>query len=242
MSDFKSTTFVLKIFPRDAPEAVEPLAFLWVERNENFEHDSQGVLKNAAFCISYQQIKLTYPYISKRKTQFHAGYVNTQTGLVSLTSRSVATGGFVVLEDTEFVGHGIGTFLMSKVVEWVKQWPEASVRSVHLDLGQAQIHNKERRNRFYEQLGLVFDYQDWEHNAGTSRHLLAHQLKIVDTWKRNITVLTMPQYLSHVFQEKDRNSQDIQKLNRIVKRLEMENLRAKAKPVWTAIKTLYDRI
>ena len=53
---------------------------------------------------------------------------------------------------------------------------------------------KSRRNWFYEQFGLVFDYTDPEHREGRSRPMLAGALVKVETWKQNITEHRMLDY------------------------------------------------
>lgn len=51
---------------------------------------------------------------------------------------------------------------MNEIVEWVQHWPEESVDGIKLLARQAKDDNKARRNWFYEQFGLVFDYIDPE--------------------------------------------------------------------------------
>ena len=179
-----------------------------------------------------------------RKQQTLRGWACLDTcafnGMVSLTANSLTTGGYVVLENANFQGNRVGTFLMNEIVQWVQQWPDATVRTVSLLSGQAHGDNKERRNRFYEQLGLEFDYDDSEHKQG-SRPMLAKQLKRVETWKENITVHSMPDYLANILHEKERDSLELMQRNRAVKDLFNEQRAAEAKPIRWALRTLYSR-
>lgn len=217
------------------------MAWLLVERHIDFRHDAQGALLDASICVSCQPITARYSRDDRSKSHFHGGYTRAFNGMVSLTANSLTTGGYVVLENTGLQGNRIGTFLMNEIVQWVQQWPDAPVRPVSLLSGQAHGDNKERRNRFYEQLGLEFDYDDSEHKQGCSRPMLAKQLKRVETWKENITVHSMPNYLANVLHEKERDSFELMQRNRAVKDLVNEQRAAEAKPIRWVLRTLYSR-
>lgn len=241
MDCYKPTAFVLEVHPRNAPKNAAPVAWLLVERHIDFRHDAQGALLDASICVSCQPITSRYSRDERSKSHFHGGYTCAFNGMVSLTANSLTTGGYVVLENTDLQGHRIGTFLMNEIVQWVQQWPDATVRTVSLLSGQAHGDNKERRNRFYEQLGLEFDYDDSEHKQGCSRPMLAKQLKRIETWKENITVHSMPDYLANVLHEKERDSLELMQRNRAVKDLINEQRAAEAKPIRWALRTLYSR-
>lgn len=70
-------------------------------------------------------------------------------------------GGFVMFDFQDLEGQCIGFYLMNEIVVWVKQWLEVIVNLVMLLFGQGQGVNKECCNCFYEQFGLVFDYEDF---------------------------------------------------------------------------------
>lgn len=241
MDCYKPTAFVLEIRPRNESKNNAPIAWLLVERHIGFRHDSQGVLLEASICVSCQPITTRYSRDERRKSHFHGGYTSTLNGMVSLTAKSMTIGGYVVLENANLQGNRIGTFLMNEIVQWVQQWPDATVRTVSLLAGQAHGDNKERRNRFYEQLGLEFDYDDSEHKHGCSRPIVAKQLKRVETWKENITVHSMSDYLANILHEKERDSMELMQRNRAVKDLINEQRAAEAKPIRWALRTLYSR-
>lgn len=241
MDCYKPTAIVLEVRPQNEPKSSSPMAWLLAERHIDFRHDAQGALLDASICVSCQPITARYSRDDRSKSHFHGGYTCAFNGMVSLTANSLTTGGYVVLENTDLQGHRVGTFLMNEIVQWVQQWPDATVRTVSLLSGQAHGDNKERRNRFYEQFGLEFDYDDTEHKQGCSRPMLAKQLKRVETWKENITVHSVPDYLANVLDEKVRDSFELMQRNRAVKDLINEQRAAEAKPIRWVLKTLYSR-
>ena len=82
-------------------------------------------------------------------------------------------------------GQRIGTYVLSRIVKWVKQWPDATVMPIHL-VAYNDTDNMRRRNRLWEQVGLVFDYEQAEQHSGTSRAMIAKKLVEVVTWRQNI--------------------------------------------------------
>ena len=118
--------------------------------------------------------------------------------------------GAVFLDLPGLDGQRIGTYLMNEIVQCVQQWPEATVNGIELLAGQAHGDNKARRNWFYEQFGLVFDYTDPEHREGRSRPMLAGALVKVETWKQNITEHRMLDYLAAVLYAEERATSELQ--------------------------------
>lgn len=85
-------------------------------------------------------------------------------------------------------GFHLGTYLQDEVVRWAKQWPNAAIRRISLSPVDSQDENRERRNRFYEQFGIQFDYADGR-KSGTSKPMQASELRPVDSsvWQQDIT-------------------------------------------------------
>ena len=98
---------------------------------------------------------------------------------------------------------------------------------------------KSRRNWFYEQFGLVFDYTDPEHREGRSRPMLAGALVKVETWKQNITEHRMLDYLAAVLYAEERATSELQARDRACAQLIAEQRRAEARPVRWALRRLY---
>lgn len=147
--------------------------------------------------------------------------------------------GAVFLDLPGLDGQRIGTYLMNEIVQWVQQWSEATVNSIELLAGQAHGDNKARRDWFYEQFGLVFDYTDPEHREGRSRPMLAGALVKVETWKQNITEHRMLDYLAAVLYAEERATSELQARDRACAQLIVEQRRAEARPVRWALRRLY---
>ena len=79
---------------------------------------------------------------------------------------------------------------MNEIVQWAKQWPEAQVIPIKLLEAQALTEaEKIRRNKFYENFGIQFEYDDPPKNkSGKSRPMLAGALKTNFSWQQNISV------------------------------------------------------
>jgi GNAT superfamily N-acetyltransferase len=164
----------------------EPTAYLLVERVEHYERDEQGAILRATIQLYYQVIeapeRLSSPWNSfdgcYERCLFHGERV-------SLTSTSL-TGGALSFDLPKLRGHRIGTYLMNEIVLWAKQWTSANVKPISLLIGQATAENKQRRNQFYEQFGISFDFDDAEKKTGTSRPVASTELREVETWRDNI--------------------------------------------------------
>lgn len=74
-------------------------------------------------------------------------------------------------------GIGLGSALMSKVIQWLKtEYPDAEVRAGTLAFPQAGTDNKARRNRFYESHGFDVEYYDTEQKSGSFKKKRAGDL------------------------------------------------------------------
>lgn len=228
---------VLEIRHKGEPDG-DPVAWLLVERQETYRRDHRdNKLYEASIRISYQKITARHSHRDGGKGRFDGSYSKPYNS-VSLTSTSMSKGA-VFLDLPGLDGQRIGTYLMNEIVRWVQRWPEATVNSVELLSGQANGDNKERRNRFYEQFGLVFDYTDPERQEGHSRPMLAGDLIAIETWRQNITERRMPDYLADVLYSEERASSELIHRNRACSDLIAEIRRAEAKPIRWALKILY---
>lgn len=239
----KPRIYVLEIRDRDKFNG-DPIAWLFIERQETYRRDKRdGSIYEASIRLSYERIVPQHSHRQGGKGYFSGGYSRGYGNepSVSLTSESTSKGAvFLDLPDLE--GQRIGTYLMNKIVTWVQQWPEATVRSVELLSGQARDDNKARRNRFYEQFGLVFDYRDPEQCEGLSKPMLAAALTPVETWKQNIREKDVCEYLGEVLYERDQLEFELSQRERAIKSLSNEIKRAKARPVRWALRRVWWRI
>lgn len=233
----KPRILVLEIKDKDRPDD-KALAWVLVEREETYRRDPRdGTIYEASIRLSYQRITAKFSYRDGGKGRFDGSY-SRNFNSVSLTSTSMSKGA-VFLDLPGLDGQRIGTYLMNEIVQWVQQWPETTVNSIELLAGQAHGDNKARRNWFYEQFGLVFDYTDPEHREGRSRPMLAGALVKVETWKQNITEHRMLDYLAAVLYAEERATSELQARDRACAQLIAEQRRAEARPVRWALRRLY---
>ena len=233
----KPRILVLEIKDKDRPDD-KALGWVLVEREETYRRDPRdGTIYEASIRLSYQRITAKFSHRDGGKGRFDGSY-SRNFNAVSLTSTSMSKGA-VFLDLPGLDGQRIGTYLMSEIVQWVQQWPETTVNSIELLAGQAHGDNKARRNWFYEQFGLVFDYTDPEHREGRSRPMLAGALVKVETWKQNITEHRMLDYLAAVLYAEERATSELQARDRACAQLIAEQRRAEARPVRWALRRLY---
>lgn len=233
----KPRILVLEIKDKDRPDD-KALGWVLVEREETYRRDPRdGTIYEASIRLSYQRITAKFSHRDGGKGRFDGSY-SRNFNAVSLTSTSMSKGA-VFLDLPGLDGQRIGTYLMNEIVQWVQQWPEATVNGIELLAGQGHGDNKARRNWFYEQFGLVFDYTDPEHREGRSRPMLAGALVKVETWKQNITEHRMLDYLASVLYAEERATSELQARDRACAQLIAEQRRAEARPVRWALRRLY---
>ena len=233
----KPRILVLEIKDKDRPDD-KALGWVLVEREETYRRDPRdGTIYEASIRLSYQRITAKFSHRDGGKGRFDGSY-SRNFNAVSLTSTSMSKGA-VFLDLPGLDGQRIGTYLMNEIVQWVQQWPEATVNGIELLAGQGHGDNKARRNWFYEQFGLVFDYTDPEHREGRSRPMLAGALVKVETWKQNITEHRMLDYLAAVLYAEERATSELQARDRACAQLIAEQRRAEARPVRWVLRRLY---
>jgi GNAT superfamily N-acetyltransferase len=233
---------VLEIRDRGQADG-EPLAWLLVEREEIYRHDpTDNSIYEASICLHYEQIlpKHDWRRGGINHGSFYGGYLK-YTNQVSLTSSSLGSSGGVFLDPPELTGQRIGTYLFNEIVTWAQRWPEASVNSVTLLAGQAGEDNKARRNRFYEQFGLVFEYADPEHREGKSLPMLVKALTPVETWKANIKERQALDYIADILYAEKNASFELIHRERAIKELLDDRKKAEAKPIRWALRILWWR-
>ncbi len=233
----KPRILVLEVRDRLEPDD-QVLAWLIVEREEHYE-PIEGDVFEAWIRLSYRRVVACSSSEGEGKGYFTGAYSRT-FGSVSLTSSTMSAGA-VFLDPPELQGLRVGTYLMNEIVQWAKQWPEATVNPIHLDAGQASSDNKGRRNRFYERFGLVFDYADPEQRAGVSRPMPARDLICIESWQQNITEHQVLNYIGHLLHEREHLAAELQALDRACAEITAERRAAEARPLRWALLQLYDR-
>ncbi|MDN7735265.1 MULTISPECIES: hypothetical protein [Burkholderia] len=185
---------VLIVRPRDSQNA-EVLAELLVERREEDPFDGRGGSQDRKLTLRYILVGGCHLSPHVRKGTFHASY-DSGMKTVSLTSHTLYNGA-VDLTLPGLEGNGIGTYLMNVIVSWAKQFStDTMVNTITLLSVQAVGDNKERRNIFYEQFGIVFDYNDpTTRAAGKSRDMMTSALVPREKWSSNIVEQDVAEYV-----------------------------------------------
>lgn len=171
----------------------EPVHLL-IERTEQQEL-CDGTLDSATFKLAYQVIPREPTRHQTECGEFSACYRRSygdQGECVRLTSSSINTGGFVVIDPGWLAGHRLGTYLLNEIVTWAQQWPDAEIMPICTLLsGKPSPGNTNtgRRNPFYEQFGITFD-------SGISRPMKVSGLNTVDSWQQNIQEIPLEQFLA----------------------------------------------
>lgn len=238
----KPRIYVLEVRAREQPNS-SPIAYLLIERQEVQRLDERnGSIAEASIRISYERVEPKSGYRASGKGYFSGGYSRGFSGAptVSLTSETTSKGA-VFLDPPDLQGHRVGTYLMNEIVTWVRQWPGATVRSVELLEGQSHAENKARRNRFYEQFGLVFDYRDPDHREGLSRPMRAEALTPVETWKANMRELDVREFIGEVLYDHGRMKQLVEQRERGIESLTARLRRAESKPLRWALRQTWRR-
>ena len=70
-------------------------------------------------------------------------------------------------------------------INWIKTFDDVPLNRIKLTAVQAQNDNKNRRNRFYEQFGIEFEYRE-NKDSGISKPMNTHQLKNTENWMKTI--------------------------------------------------------
>lgn len=228
---------VLEVRDKKLPDG-DPIAWLLVERQESYKRDQDGSVYEASIDLSYKRIMPRYARHDVGQGRFD-GYYSRLHNRVSITSDSLSRGA-VFLDLPGLEGHRVGTYLMNEIVTWLRRhWPDAAVNSVELRSEQGFSENKERRNKFWEQFGLVFDYTDSSRKAGFSRPMLVKELTQIETWQQNIIEHSVLAYLADVLYTKERVSLELQDRVRAIENLVEERRRVESRPMRWALKMLY---
>lgn len=233
----KPRVLVLEIRDRDKPDT-PPIAWLLVEREETYRYDERDkTIYEASIRLYWETIERKHSRRMQGNQFFGGSYSRGFGGEPSVSLVS----GAVFFDPAELRGQRIGTYLMNEIVTWAKQWPNATVQSVELLAGQAQEDNKDRRNRFYERFGLVFDYRDPEHREGVSKPMPAEALTPVETWRANLKELDVRDYLADVLYENERLRHEISLRMRANESLSDEISNAEKRPLRWAFRRVWWR-
>jgi hypothetical protein len=184
-----TSTSVLIVGDRNDREC--EVAVLLVTRREVVTADG------ASLEITYQAISNNFPFNG-------SGGLTAGVNRVSNPPKASLGGAdgygrrFIHVSPDALQGHRVGTYLLAAAAQFLRQFPTAVVNSISLSETEAEGDNLIRRNRGYDQMGFIFDYTDPEHRTGRSRPMPASDLKVVNTWEKNMTEMSVPEYIKHL--------------------------------------------
>lgn len=214
-------------------KAKDPVAHIAVERVYSIENAPSGAVARASLTLNYRVIGEDGNAGESQGGSFSGSYCSVSQS-ISLTSLNLL-GGAVFLDPPHIQGHRIGTYLMNEIVAWAKQWPQARVNSITLNASQADKDNKLRRNRFYEQFNLTFDYIDDRREAGSSLTILAVELTTVTSWEANIREWPVHHFIGHLLLHRRQIELNQLTLRRAFDDLLAEVQHAEKSPLWWGI-------
>jgi len=220
---------------KDKNKLDEPvIAYIIVERSENIkDYQEQGQIYEASICLDYQIISVGRKSF-RMGGSFCGGYSKFRNR-VSLSHAGVSEGA-IFLDLNGLEGQRIGSYLMNEIVSWVKKWPDAEVNPIRLSSCQATPENKERRNNFYENFGLEFDYADSDKKEGRSKIMKAGDLKENLKWQENIEVVEFIPFVEELMSKVNKQKLDLDMRESSIKRLSKENQLARDCPIRWGLK------
>ncbi len=234
----KPRIYVLHVY--EPEREGKPIASILVEHVEKLVRDSNGLIVEASLRIHYELITRSRHLHRHPGGDFGGCYTRNFEGTerVSITSPSMGSGA-VFLDLHGLEGCRIGTYLMNEIVTWVKQWPEADLKPIGLMAGQADGENKERRNRFYQQFGIEFEFLDDSQSAGYSKPMRAGQLLNSEKWKSRIKVVDAREYIANILDENLNMEFDVANLRRAKNDAQADYNEAARRPVMFMLQRLW---
>jgi GNAT superfamily N-acetyltransferase len=191
----------------------------------------------AGIRLSFEQCDEDRPRSGQVPAAVFCGYHDGHSQRTSLTGGHLGRGSIYIPEGWR--GRHLGTFAMSAVVRWAQQWPAAAIEPITLADGDGDPENKDRRNRFYEQFGLRFTYDDEDRRAGGSLPITAADLVDSSAWEGRVEE---HRFLETFAKHLDRGNtaerdlawqtNEVRKLHVLLARDAAHPIRAAAKGLW----------
>ena len=226
---------VLDVRARTEPEAA-PIASILVDRQESSHRSGpDGAIREFSIQLHYERILPGHTFGSGNGC-FAAHCVQRPDGRAVLTLGTSALATEPIFLDLPGLeGHRIGTYLMNEIVEWARRWPQAEVRCADLEEGLAIGENHVRRNRFCEQFGLRFDFDDAERKTGRLQPTRVEALQTVDAWQRNIAAHDARTYFADILLDIDQGRRNLERSVRSNDAMAAELQAARSRPLrWAA--------
>ncbi len=200
----RSGLIVREILDYDTDEIGEVAFYISLTRKEESSeiHDRHGNLV-------FHTINLTFEgkvaFAGENFGEPKSTSIEFSASVDPLRNKISLTGGNVMIGNYSLHGYRIGTYIMNEIVRRAKQWPQAEIDQISISEVDAKTDiDRFRRNRFYEQFNIPFDYTTPENRSGRSKSITAENLEAVKTWESNIEVLTESQLLLYLVNESNR--------------------------------------
>lgn len=230
--------YILVVRPRLDPSG-KTVKKLLIEPQEIRKLGVDGEVEEAHLCIRYRVIEAAVSGEREQTYEFPACYDRScgEGGRICLTGSSLFEGA-VFLEPDSLKGNRIGSFIMNEIVQWATSWPDAEINQVKLFAHQGHGNDKLRRNRFYEQFGIRFDYTDNTHAEGIARPMQARSLTPWPQLPDNLSVMRLEEFLDEQEECLFKTQLDAGSQQRLIESFQSEITHAFDHPVWFATKTI----
>lgn len=226
---------VIQVRHRDTPNSESPDATLMIQRIE------QTIGQGFRLTLRVKRIDSQRPHGSNEfcwaACYSQASFGNAER--VKLTDGECRSGGDVRMRFSGLIGYRIGTYLMTEIVSWAKQWPTAEVMQIKLSWedekpGAWDGMNVPRRNRFYEQFGIEFEPGESElQRTPYSKYMHASNLTTDDAdraWRLNIQEMNASDWLVEQQRQLEEQEGELAKLKRMAANRQAKIDRIEAHP------------
>ncbi|RCK37279.1 hypothetical protein TH24_17040 [Thalassospira xiamenensis] len=156
--------FLISVAPTDPEDPASGKWLLHVNPREERFNASDGSLDESKLYLRYADVSRNRYERPIKYEYFDANYIAYRN-----TLSLVAT--VLFLDPAELRGHGVGTCMMNRIIDWAQEWPEAKVSAI--DILDPDPDTVARRKHFYGKFGLVFDDKD---GKPVMRELLVSEL------------------------------------------------------------------
>lgn len=223
-----------------APKPPGPSTWVALERYQSVTWDPvRSTVEEAEFRLSFEQCDAARPRHGSVASAHFCGFYHGRDRRISITGRRLDSGA-VYLPD-ELRGVHLGTFAMSEVVRWAKQWPDAIVEPITLSDGDAYPENLARRNRFYEQFGLRFNFEDGRHHSGQSQPMPASELVDNGGWRDHVVEHPLLDAIATQMRRRDDAERNLRVRDAAVRELAQHLHWADGHPIRACLRRLWAR-
>lgn len=216
----------------------ETSEWLLIERQEHLERDAGGDVASAKLRLQYWSLNDASLQLDAPDGEFVASYHAGQG--VSLSSHSMCTGGYILIEPDRLCGLGLGTYFMNNVVEWVSQWPGAKVRPIELPPGEhIATPAQQLRIHFYAKFGIRFIFPEDRPYHGIARPMLVSDLTLAPLPSEAITQHSVVDFLRKTMYERTQFAWEISSLKESLRSNRMALSQATNTPISWAFRRIF---